>query len=77
MNAIQENRTDLYNLSDNQLWIFGLGTLYTTKSEANKSKDQTVREYIKTFDFFGKTWFIRLSAHALKTAIRSGYIPTN
>ena len=66
-----------HNLTDKSLWIFGFGELYPTKSEANKHKDQVIREYMKEFEFFGKTWFIRLSSHALKTVIKLGYTPIN
>lgn len=68
-----------YSLAEDgsSLWIFGFGTLYSDKKTANKEKDQTVREYIKEYEFFGKKWYIRQSLHALKTTQREGYVPNN
>lgn len=57
-----------HNYSGSTLWIFGIGTMYESKAQANKDKDQHVREYIKEYSFYGKQWFIRMSSHAIKTA---------
>lgn len=66
-----------HNLGEGQIWVYGLGTLRLSKAEANKDKDQVVREWLKGFEFYGNTYWIRMSAHALKTAIRDGYNPIN
>jgi hypothetical protein len=66
-----------YNLHDSSLWIFGIGTMYLSKIEANKDKDQCVREYVKQYEFFGKVWHIRQSTNAIKTAQKMGYNSLN
>lgn len=64
---------NMHKLESDKLWIFGFGTLYSTKAEANKDKDQVVREYVKEYEFFGKLWYIRQSTHAIKSAQKMGY----
>ena len=69
--------TNTYNLENGRLWIFGIGTLYADKKTANQDKDQVVREYLKEYEFFGKSWFIRQSSHAIKTVSKMGYNSIN
>lgn len=66
-----------YNLSEDRLWIFAIGTLYANKSEANKDKDQHIREYMKEYMFFDKVWYIRQSRHAIETTAKIGYKSIN
>ena len=69
------HNTHNVNYERGELWIFGLGSFYLCKKEANKHKDQHTKEYLKCFEFYGKIWWQRFSSHALKNAIKSGYKP--
>jgi len=67
------HNTHSINEAKDQLWIFGLGTMYLSKNEANKHKDQCCREYLKGIEFFGQIWWQRYSSWAIKDAKKMGY----
>lgn len=45
-----------YQYENNILWIFGIGTLFNTKIEAEKKRDKKY-EKIYEFNFFGRSFF--------------------